>query len=263
MNVLAQTNVQLLSQVAQAGWPERELLRLRTAYEVAMKAYSGQYRANGKTQIAHHIGVASALQHAGARPVLVIAGAVHSLYNLGDFGTGRTGPHEHKRIRVRSELGADVEELVFSYSNLPWNLESIEQMSEQETPIDGAWIDLIWMRVANEIDEVIDAGRRLSHLSRECAKVNTPRGLAVTIALARSVGASNLAAMLADAAVVGAEFPVPEFLVSTEEHCVLVPPSSFRRRLHIALQDSGLGHQLAERVPGARRAATWVRNKIA
>ena len=68
MTDLAQTNVQLLREVVDAGWSDDDLRRLRAGYELAIWAFSGQYRANGKTQLAHHVGVASALQRTGARP---------------------------------------------------------------------------------------------------------------------------------------------------------------------------------------------------
>jgi hypothetical protein len=56
--------------------------------------------------------------------------------------------------------------------------------------------------------------------------------------------------------------PVPQVLVSPEDNTVFVPPASYRRRLHVALQDSTLGHGIAERVPGARALAKSIRRRI-
>ena len=43
---------------------------------------------------------------------------------------------------------------------------------------------------------------------------------------------------------------------------MFVPPASYRRRLHIALQDSRLGHEVAARVPGARELAERIRRAV-
>lgn len=260
---LAQTNVQLLREVVTSGWSDDELRRLRAAYELAMRLFSGQYRANGKTQIAHHIGVASALHRGGASPDLVVVGAAHGFYALGDFGTGRSGPHERKRALVRRELGTGIESLVFSYSQMRWDRETVERMTQEAESLEVERRNTIWVRVANEIDEMLDAGRRLSELDLVQAELSTPGGLEAVVELARMVGAHVLGGMLRDAAAVGDTCPVRESIMSTKRHSVLLPPLSFRRRWYVELKRRRLVRRLAARVPGARRVREWWRAKVA
>jgi len=262
MTDLAQTNVQLLREVVDAGWSDDDLRRLRAGYELAIWAFSGQYRANGKTQLAHHVGVASALQRTGARPALVIAGAVHSLYFLGEFGSGRRGPHDDKRPIVRRAVGPEVEHLVYGYTNFAWDAASVASMIAEAASATDERRDLVAMRLANEVDEYADAAMRLSREHTEY-DLGGPEGFAAMVALADAHDAPALRALLIEARESGSAMRVPDVLVSAEDNTVFVPPASYRRRVYIALQDSRAGHGVAERVPGARRVATWVRAKLA
>ena len=258
---LAQTNIQLVREMVAAGWTDDDLLRLRTAYELDMWAFSGQYRANGKTQLAHHVGTASALLRSGARPALVIAGLAHSLYFLGEFGTGRRGPHAEKRAVLRPVLGAEVEQLVLEYTAFPWDRAAVERMTTEAATATDERRDVVAMRVANEVDEWADAAMRFSH-ELHAHDLGDAEGLDAVVAIADAHGLSALGALLREVATAGVAMRVPDVLVSVEEHTVFVPPASYRRRLHVALQDSRVGHGVAARVPGARRAAGWVRAKL-
>ena len=57
--------------------------------------------------------------HPAPRPTLVLAGLVHSVYFLGEFGSGRLGPDDDKRARVTAAVGPDVEQLVDAYTAQP------------------------------------------------------------------------------------------------------------------------------------------------
>jgi hypothetical protein len=87
-------------------------------------------------------------------------------------------------------------------------------------------------------------------------------GLALLVRLAGAYGLEPLGDALRVAVAEGAAMPVPPVLVSPEDNTVFVPPASYRRRLHVALQDSRLGHEVAARVPGARELAARVRRKL-
>lgn len=262
MPELAQTNVQLIRQLVHAGWDDADLQRLRTAYELDMWAYSGQFRGNGKTQIAHHVGVASALSLTGARPTLVLAGLVHSLYFLGEFGTGRRGPHPDKRARVRADLGTEIDEILYEYTEAEWCAAAVARMTADAAGASPIERDVVALRVANEVDEAADLGMGLSgdhHPHDLCGDAGIDR----IVALADVYGLGALGALLREQWDRARAVPVPQVLVSPEVHTVFVPPASFRRRIHIALQDSRVGHRLAERVPGARRVGAWVRENLA
>jgi len=259
---LAQTNLQLLREVLAAEWSDADLQRLRAAYELTMWAFTGQYRAHGKTQIAHHVGVASALQRTGARPALVIAGVAHSLYFLGEFGTGRVGPHEEKRARVRRDLGTEIERIIYEYTELPWSRASVAQLPAEAATASAPRRDAVVLRVANEVDEHADAENRWSATDPNFDLVG-PDVVDLVVVVAEAYGVPDLGVLLREADAAGAALLVAGVLVSPQENTVFVPPASYRRRAHVAAQDSGLGHELAARVPGARRAAAWVRAKLA
>jgi hypothetical protein len=261
MPELAQTNVQLLRQVTELGWADEDLERLRPAYELAMWLFSGQFRANGKTQIAHHVGVASALAAVGSRPALVTGGLVHSAYFLGEFGGGRLGPSPEKRARVAATVGGDVEEIVEAYTAMAWDGAAVRTLITDVDRQPAVACDVVAMRLANEVDEYADAAMRLSR-DHHPADLDGDDGVALLGHLAGAYGYDALGDALRDAVAHGAAMRVPQVLVSQEDNTVFVPPASYRRRLHVALQDSRLGHEVAARVPGARELAARVRRKL-
>jgi hypothetical protein len=261
MYELAQTNVQLCRQVVALGWDDDELLQLRHAYELAMDLFSGQFRANGKTQLAHHVGVASALALAGERPTVVIAGAVHSAYFLGEFGDGRPGARPDKRPRVTAAVGPDVEVLIDAYTELEWNGDSVRTLIADISTGGPLTRDTIAMRIANEIDERADASQRMSAGGPE-AGLDGDDGLALLDELTRIYGLDHLGSQLREAEAHGDAFAVPDVLVSTNRYSTFVAPASYRRRLHIVLQDSRIGHEVAVRVPGARGLAERIRRVV-
>jgi hypothetical protein len=261
MPELAQTNVQLLRQVVERGWTDEDLVRLRSAYELAMWVFSGQYRANGKTQIAHHVGVASALAAAGERPVLVTGGLVHSVYFLGEFGGGRRGPHADKRARVAATVGGEIDEMVDAYTATAWDGAAVRTLIADVDRQPAVTRDVVAMRLANEVDEYTDATMRLS-ADHHTADLDGEEGLALLVRVAGAYGLEPLGDALRVAMADGAAMQVPPVLVSPEDNTVFVPPASYRRRLHVVLQDSRLGHEVAVRVPGARELAARVRRKL-
>ena len=53
MHAFAQTNLQLINQLQNSGYPPAKLKFVATAYELAMRLFTGRFRASGKTFIAH------------------------------------------------------------------------------------------------------------------------------------------------------------------------------------------------------------------
>lgn len=261
MPELAQTNVQLCRQLVALGWNDDDLVALRRAYELVMWLFSGQYRANGKTQLAHHIGVASALGAAGAEPVVVRAGLVHAAYFHGEFGHGRLAVNADKRVRVQESVGLEVEALVDAYTNLAWDGMAVRDLVDRAQDSTPPTRDIVAMRIANEVDELADA------VGQYCAEdlsfgLDEPEWLALLDELAVAYELDGLRELLQSASAQGAAAPVPAALVSTTDHSVFVAPASHRRRIHVVLQDSRLGHEVAARVPGARALAERVRRVV-
>jgi hypothetical protein len=261
MSDLAQTNMQLCRQLVANGWSDDDLRALRATYELAMLVFSAQFRSNGKTQLAHHVGVASALAAHDVGNEVVLAGLVHSTYFFGDFGDGRPGPFRENRRRLTAVVGAEVEELVHDYCQLEWTAAGIRALIAAPSPQPSRIRDLVAMRLANEIDEYTDAASRFT-ADEHPEGLDGDAGLALVGELAGRFGLEPMGEHVRRAAAVGAALPVPDVLVSTERHSVFVPPAAYRRRLHIALQDSRVGHAIAARVPGARKLATYIRARI-
>jgi len=84
----AQTNLQLYSQLMQAGHSANELGTVRKAYDLAVQLFAGAFRANGKPFIAHLVGTASILAKAETGIDVTTAGLLHSVFSHGEFGDG-------------------------------------------------------------------------------------------------------------------------------------------------------------------------------
>lgn len=263
MPELAQTNVQLVRQLVAAGWCDDDLGRVRRAYELVMWVYSAQYRGTGKTQIAHHIGAASALVASGARAALATAALVHSVYFFGEFGSGRRGAHPEKRAMVRDLLGDEIERLAYEYPQLKWSADSIRAMTADADAATAVRRDVVALRVANAVDEYTDGGMRLAPRPTRPEDLTGERAVDALVALAEAHGHGALATLLRAQATDADAVRIPTVLITPSERAIFVPPASHRRRAHIALQNSRVGHAITETVPGARQVGTWLRRRIA
>ena len=112
MHSYAQTNIQLFNQLKRDSYSDAELACIRNAYELAMRLFTGLYRASGKTFIAHIVGTASILSSLHAPAEVVTAGVLHAAYKHGDFGNWAKGVSDAKREQVRRAFGDKVEEYV-------------------------------------------------------------------------------------------------------------------------------------------------------
>lgn len=153
----AQTNIQLYRQLIEEDYSETDMQRVRDTYDLATNLFSGQFRGNGKTFIAHLVGVAS-VQAAMRRPVEQIqAGLLHSVYTFGDFGGLPPGFTETKRNRLRAIVGQAVEELAHAFHKLKWDEEDISKLLQQEPlSFDDLERAAILMRLSHELEEHSD-----------------------------------------------------------------------------------------------------------
>lgn len=165
----AQTNLQLYAQLRAAGYSQQDLSRVTDAYELAMKLFSGQFRASGKTFLAHLIGTASIVASVGARVEVVIAALLHAAYDAGDFGTLRTNVSASKRRRLIAAVGAEVEALVLTYSALKWKAPVIADFVEHFSARSALERDAMRIRLANEVEEYLDGGQYVVGKQRQAA----------------------------------------------------------------------------------------------
>ena len=159
---IAQTNLQLDRQLDRAGWPVDDRVRVAAAYDLASRLFTGQYRPNGKTFVAHLCGTASIAQLAAATVDETVAALVHAAYDYGDFGDGRPVVTDRKRAEVRAVIGAGAEALVAGYAAWPW----WDRLTVLHDDGAGALTDwerpLAFLRLANELEERVDLGTEYS-----------------------------------------------------------------------------------------------------
>jgi (p)ppGpp synthase/HD superfamily hydrolase len=158
MPPFAQTNLELFAQLTRDGWSTAELVRIRVAYEVAMRLFTGCFRPSGKTFLAHLVRTASIVADLQGAPALVVAGLLHAAYSHGEFGTSAAGVSRHKRRRLRAAVGADAEALIAFYTSLPWGAEHLPGLVEKAGAADGALREVLVLRLANELEEHLDLG---------------------------------------------------------------------------------------------------------
>ncbi len=153
----AQTNLQLLAQLREAGFSEVERARVAAAYDLASRLFTGQFRCCGKTFLAHLVGTASIVARHGAREPVVAAALLHAAYDDGNFGSVWRRLTKAKRATVRAAAGEEAERLVASYHSLPWRrsedrpalLRRLGDLQEDERTA-------VFIRMANELEEVLD-----------------------------------------------------------------------------------------------------------
>jgi hypothetical protein len=252
---VAQTNLQLYRQLELAGWSTDARRRARAAYSLAAELHSGQYRASGKTFVAHLCGTASIVAVADGTVDETLAALLHAAYHQGDFGDGRTPPTPRKRAEVRAAIGSDAETLVTQYCEWPWRTRlpalldgGPERLADWERTI-------ALLRLANEIEDRWDG---TDAYAPEHAALVFP--LADVVRCALALGRDALIAVADDVARPGTAPEVPAALQTTGYGSGVVPPRSMRTRLWVG----GTGERSSlrratRRVPGARRMVSWWR----
>jgi Domain of unknown function (DUF6817) len=261
MAEIAQTNLQLYTQLIAAGWSEVDLDRTRAAYTLATDVFAGQMRSSGKTFVEHLVGTASAVAAVGGRPDLVHAALLHAAYTNGEFGDGRRDAAESKRAAVRVVIGVEAEELVAGYATLGYSADTIHDWQQRARTLSPPEHDLAVLRLANEVDEHIDLGTRYS--DRHAHPMSSDPMFKTMIDLAGELDEPALADLMDRIRVAEADVHVPMVLRSRSSGSELIPPRSYWRRPAIALQGTKrrLRKQIAT-VPGIRPLRRFARRQI-
>ncbi|HEV2063024.1 MAG TPA: hypothetical protein VGS00_00565 [Thermoanaerobaculia bacterium] len=257
MTPFAQTNLQLYAQIRTLGYAETELARLRAAYELALSLFPDLYRACGKPFVAHLVGTASILAAERVSADVLCGGLLHAAYAQGDFGNGVLGISEAKRSRVRAAVGAETETIVARYSTLPWSPSLAPQIAATAAALPALDRDVILMRLANELEDVIDWGS-LYNADAERRLEDLARALPAWIATARAIGRESLASRLSETLAALPDVQIHRALRSDRTRSFHVTRASLRPRwtavLHtLTSRISSLGRGLASRLGvGAR-----------
>jgi len=202
----AQTIIQLLEQLADRPVEERQAVR--RGYDLATALFAGRYRACGRPFVAHLVGTASALARHGAPIDVVLAGLLHAAYAQGVFPNWK-----RRRDLVRESIGPKAEALVHEYERFDWKRVP-EQIGEADR-------EVVWLRIANEVDECGD--RSLRYVG-EHKRAQVEQGIPQFVAAARHYDMPALADELEAVYAENEGDPIPELVSSHQRSFILTPP---------------------------------------
>ncbi len=87
---------------------------------------------------------------------MTLAAMLHASYDSGCFPDGRVGFSLAHRKWLASQVGAQVEELAFRYSEFYFETGTPEQMAAEGVP--AGHEDILLMALAHEVDDMADGG---------------------------------------------------------------------------------------------------------
>jgi hypothetical protein len=192
MHSYAQTNIQLFNQLHRLGYRAGELEAIVSAHELMMTLMTGQFRASGKTFIAHLVGTASILGSLHVASPILAAALLHAAYSAGDFGDDRPGISDAKRGRVRLAVGEQVEGYVCRYHNLPWDDQTIRRVAGDLDGMTAIEREVVLMRLANELEDFLDLGLHYCGDQKRLWTSGSRRGQ-LMVGIARDLGFHGLA----------------------------------------------------------------------
>jgi hypothetical protein len=241
MQAYAQTFPQLLNQ-ARGSFPSSDLASIVAAYSLAMKLFSGAFRASGKTFLAHAIGTASITIRHGGNISQASAAILHASYTHGDFGWRRSGDPANRRI-VRNAVGETIEGLVYQYSLLRWKDDTVIRLASGTEPLPISR-EVLLIRLCNELEEYLDLG--LVYCG-EAKKGDYESRHKAILEICRRFGHGELAQELAEQHAASCAASIPDELCNpTKQAATAFLPSPSFRRSWIAMA-ARLARRLAKR----------------
>lgn len=160
LRAYALTYPQLMNQALAKGFPEGDLVRIKKAFDLALRMFDGFYRAQGSPFLCHLTRTASIVLSEGLPTDTVIAALLHAAYQHGcfsDHGIGKATPAHRREVELVA--GPQTEALIHAYQALPWRdghhcLVSVSQLSTA----DEIARQLLAIRLANELEDFLDLG---------------------------------------------------------------------------------------------------------
>jgi (p)ppGpp synthase/HD superfamily hydrolase len=201
------TNIQLFDQLIRQGYSTKEIGTVLYSYELSVHLFTGRFQPSGNVFISHTVRTASILAGLQAPAEVIAAGLIHSVYWTGDFGDAGTGISDSKRNLIRQAVGEAVEEYVYRYCVLPWNIQSIPILRNR---IDELGLDernVILMKLANDLEHHLD-GELLYYGYKERQRLIQQGDIMVD--LAQKLGFPKLADDLSRVVKKSASAEVPE-----------------------------------------------------
>lgn len=156
---VAQTNLQLYSQLRAEGWPLEDLGLVRRAYDLSRELYSGFYQADGKPFVSHTVGVASIVAQLGLPPLFVAAALLHNIYGNSDFGDGLSSVATRaRRRRVARAVGVDVERLLVRFRDVRVRMIALRAFERNFDKLDEEDRHLVAIELADHYEKYVDEG---------------------------------------------------------------------------------------------------------
>jgi (p)ppGpp synthase/HD superfamily hydrolase len=224
----AQTIVQLLQQLEHDGYERSEIQQVADAYRAMVWLSGARYRPSGKPFVDHLVGVASiCARHRHDVPVM-IAGLAHSIYREADFGSFWPRPGRRQQRMVRRRIGSEAEELVRAFSDTRWSQQSIQHMLGRAESLSSLERDVIYLRIANEMEEAV--GLDLLYYAEQ-RRYEKEALLADCVDLANLLSLPALAQEVAETHRILSEIPHPGYLVVRKAYSFDIHQRSYRKRL--------------------------------
>ncbi len=239
----AQTVIQFFNQLSKAGYGEGELEQIRDAWMLARRIFACRILGNGRIFLAHALGSASVLASVKSRPALVVAALLHNVYGTGRFADGVGGADESKRQFVRNIVGPEVEDILFRFWSVRWNVVAMQDWLQRER-LDPWQQDLLTVRMADAIDHAVMLG--LAYQSDQRSRQRFDLVRKPMIVLARKHGLGQLARAWLDEMARYDRYQVAEEIAAqSSARSEVILPASYRR---------GLRHQM-ERLRARARSS--------
>jgi hypothetical protein len=217
MRPFALTYPQLVLQAEAHGIEAAGLGRIRQTYEFAEAMADGLYRPQGQPFINHLVRAASITLAEGEALPATLAAMAHSAYELHRFaGTRRRPADGQRRAEVAAKVGDDVEALIWAYHTTPWRFADLADYAGQVPGYDDLRRRVLVMRVANELEDLLDLAPRFSGAVRPSVEV--------LAGLARALGHDVLAQEVEEAGAACAAAALPTGVVR-DRHLTYELPS--------------------------------------
>jgi (p)ppGpp synthase/HD superfamily hydrolase len=231
---VAQTNIQLYNQLRYQGLSRHELVLVHRAYELLATLYSGYYQGDGKPFVAHGVGVASILAELGQPAEIVAMGLLHGVYGNADFGDGlESGTTPSRRQLVRDAVGGEVEQLVFRFTELRLQPDTIDHNHQVIAQLDATEQRLQVVAIVDHLEKYVDLGVLYFGDDEEITSWTRQIGRDM-IVLADALGQPQLAEMMsaafAEVAAEGENVPAELRATDGRRHLKLIVPRSCRAR---------------------------------
>jgi (p)ppGpp synthase/HD superfamily hydrolase len=164
--LLAQTNLQLYSQMRSAGFTPADIQRMQKDYETACYLFAPKCRSTGRPFLCHAVGTASAALIEGAPLLDVRAALLHAAYKHGRFP-------DHKRRRTQAHedwltdrSGSELAALIGDFAGFTFTPDAVNEYLALESAPNDKDFRLIRLKLANDVDDSHAFGAALGHKKR-------------------------------------------------------------------------------------------------